>query len=169
MIASTNPYFGIKAIGAIQKELGKRKWKRLQDDLYYLKRRGFIEVNQNPDGTYSVAATATGKNHAKKYELDDIAINTSKKWDGRWRLVIFDIPANRQKSRSALLLKLKELGFIMLQRSIWAHPFECQSEVAVLARAFEVDRYVQYLTCNSVSAGDYLRREFEKRNCTKLI
>src|SRR3989338_6282056 len=73
-----------------------------------------------------------------------------------------------KKGRLALLAKLRELRFIMLQKSIWAHPFECQNEVTVLARAFEVDKYVQHLVCSSVSASEYLKREFEKRNNTKL-
>lgn len=167
-IAATNPFFGVKAIGAIQKELKRRKWQKFRSDLYYLKRRGFVEVDQNSDGSYVVKTTAAGRHQAEKYRLDDIAIKTPKKWDKQWRMVIFDIPINKQKGRLALLSKLKELGFIMLQKSVWAHPFECRSEVAILARAFEVDRYVQHLVCKDASAGQYLQEEFEKRNNIKL-
>ena len=168
-IAAVKPFFGLLAAKVIEEELKKRKWKGLRRGLYSLKRRGFIDVEQNADDSYSVRATNTGKLQAEKYALDDIFIETPKKWDKQWRMVIFDIPAEKQKGRLALLSKLRELGFIMLQKSIWAHPFECQSEVAVLARAFEVDKYVQHLVCNSVSAGEYLKREFEKRNNTKLL
>lgn len=168
VVASTNPYFGIKAIGALQKELKRRKWKQFKDHLHYLKYRGFVEVSQNPDGSYSVQTTVSGKRQAEKYNLDDIYIKAPKRWDKKWRLVIFDIPAEKQKGRLALLSKLKELSFIMLQKSVWAHPFECQNEVAVLARAFEVDKYIHHILCDSVSAGDYLKEEFEKRNNTSL-
>ncbi|MBI2674519.1 MAG: hypothetical protein HYX22_02170 [Candidatus Yanofskybacteria bacterium] len=146
----------------------KRKWQRFRRDLYYLKRRGFIEANQNLDGSYLVRVTSTGKRQARKYELDDIVIKSPKRWDKQWRLVMFDIPVVKQKGRLALLSKLKNLGFIMLQKSIWTHPFECQNEVAVLARAFEVDKYVHQLTCDNISAREYLKNEFEKRNNTKL-
>src|SRR3989338_8257718 len=167
-IAAVNPFFGLLAAKVIEEELRKRKWQRFRRDLYYLKRRGFIEVDQNSDGSYLVRATSAGKRQAKKYDLDDIFIQIPKKWDKQWRLVMFDIPVGKQQGRLALLSKLRQLGFIMLQKSIWAHPFECQNEVAVLARAFEVDKYVHQLTCDNISAGEYLKNEFEKRNNTKL-
>ena len=169
VIAASNPFFGLKAIGAICKELKRKKWQNFRSGLYYLKYRGFIEVNQNPDGSYSVTTTGAGKNQARKYNLDDIAIKVPRKWDKHWRAAIFDIPAFKQKARMALLFKLKELNFIMLQKSIWVHPFECHNEVAVLAEAFGVENYVNYLTCSSVSSGKYLQDEFEKRNHIKLI
>lgn len=168
VIASTNPLFGVKVVGAFQKELKRKKWREFYKDLYYLKRRGFIEVEQNADGTYKVRATETGQLQAQNFDLDSISIEIPKKWDKQWRLIIFDIPVEKQKGRLALLSKLRELGFIMLQKSIWAHPYECHNEVAVLARAFEIDRHVNYLTCSKVSAHDYLKEEFEKRNNTVL-
>jgi len=163
-IAATNPFFGIKAIGALQKELKKKKWKEMQNGLYGLKRRGFIEVEQNADGVYIVKTTKAGRIQAQKYNLEEICIEIPKKWDKHWRLVIFDIPVYKQKARLAFLQKLRELGFILLQRSIWAHPFESRNEIAVLARAFEIDGCWHYLVCSDISAGDYLRVEFEKRN-----
>ena len=30
----------------------------------------------------------------------------------------------------------------MVQKSLWAHPFECREELSVVARAFEVEPYV---------------------------
>jgi len=167
-IAAVNPFFGLLAAKVIEEELKKRKWQRFRRDLYYLKHKGFIEVDPNSDGSYSVRATSVGKQQVKKYDLDDIFIKTPKKWDKRWRLVVFDIPVGKQKGRLALLSKLRELGFIMLQKSIWAHPFECQNEVAVVARAFEVGQHVHQLTCDSISAKEYLKSEFEKRNNTRL-
>ena len=167
-IAAVNPFFGLLAAKVIEEELRKRKWQRFRRYLYYLKRRGFIEVNENSDGSYLVRATSAGKRQAKKYDLDDIFIQIPKKWDKQWRLVMFDIPVGKQKGRLALLSKLRQLGFIMLQKSIWAHPFECQNEVAVLARAFEIDKHIHQLTCDNISAGEYLKSEFEKRNNTRL-
>lgn len=168
LVAATNPYFGIKAIAAVQKELKRRKWRQLQNDLYYLKRRGLIDVEPNPDGTYTVKTTKAGREQAHKYDLDNLSIEIPKQWDGYWRLVAFDIPAKKYKARSALLAKLKELGFVMLQRSIWAHPFPCKNEIAVVGRAFDVGRYIHQITCHEISGGDTLRHEFEKRNSLKL-
>ena len=168
-IAAVNPFFGVLAAHVAREELRKRKWRRFKDDLYYLKRRGFISMARNSDGSYRVKSTVAGRQQAAKYKLDDIFIKTPKKWDKCWRLVIFDIPTTKQKARLALLAKLKGLGFIMLQKSVWVHPFECHNEIIVLAKAFGVSRHIQQLTCNKVSAGEYLQGEFEKRNNTKLL
>jgi len=167
-IAAVNPFFGLLAAKVIEEELKKRKWKGLRSGLHRLKYRGFIEVEQNADGSYLVKATNAGKHQVERYDLDNISIQIPKKWDKQWRLIIFDIPTEKQKGRLALLAKLKDLRFIMLQKSVWAHPFECQNEVAVLARAFEVDKYVQHLLCSDVSSSGYLKEEFEKRNNVKL-
>lgn len=169
LIAAANPYFGIKAVGLIQKELKRRKWRQFRDDLYYLRRNGLIDVEQNTDGSYMVKTTKAGRERVKKYDLDNLSIEVPKKWDGNWRLVVFDIPAKKYKARSALLGKLKEFGFVMFQRSIWAHPFKCKNEVAVVGKAFEVERYIQQITCHDISGGEYLRRDFEKRNSVKLV
>jgi len=125
VVTASNPFFGVKAIGAISKELKRRKWKHFKDHLHYLKYRGFIEVEQNPDGSYTVKTTASGRRQAAKYELDDISVKVKvpKKWDRQWRLVIFDIPADKQKGRLAFLSKLKQLGFIMLQKKCLGSSF----------------------------------------------
>jgi len=167
-IAAVNPFFGLLTAKIIEDELKKRKWKGLKNGLHRLKYRGFVEVEQTPDGSYIVKATDAGKLQAEKYDLDNLSIKVPKKWDKQWRLIIFDIPTEKQKGRLALLSKLRELKFIMIQKSVWAHPFECQNEVAVLARAFEVDKYIQHLVCSNVSSSEYLKGEFEKRNNIKL-
>ncbi len=43
-------------------------------------------------------------------------------WDGQWRMMIFDLPVSRQKTRVALLRWLRANGFGYLQNSVWIHP-----------------------------------------------
>lgn len=45
-----------------------------------------------------------------------------KEWDGRWRIVSFDIPESERKVRSAIRRLLKGLGFKGFQRSVWISP-----------------------------------------------
>lgn len=167
-ISAVNPFFGLLTAKVVEEELKKRKWEKLREDLYYLKRRKFIHVYRNSDGSYKIRPTNKGRCQITKYNLKNIKIEIPRKWDQCWRLVIFDIPTKKQQGRFALLAKLKELGFIMIQRSVWAYPFECKNEITVISRAFEMDRYTQYLVCHEISAGEYLCREFEKRNGFKL-
>lgn len=41
------------------------------------------------------------------------------KWDGKWRIVIFDIPEKHRKLRSILRSKLREWEFKPWQKSVW--------------------------------------------------
>lgn len=47
-----------------------------------------------------------------------------KRWDKRWRLVIFDVKEIERHVRDGLRKKLKELGFGMVQRSVWLSPHD---------------------------------------------
>src|SRR3989344_6145306 len=168
-IAAVNPFFGLLAAKVIEEEFKKRKWKRFNDDIYYLKRRGLIKTYQNRDGSYRVTSTAEGRRQVAKYDLEDIKIKVPKKWDRCWRFIVFDIPTEKQRGRLALLSGLRRLGFVKFQKSVWAHPFECKNEVAMLAKTSGIEEYVHWLVCRDTSAGNYLRNEFEERNTIKLI
>ena len=65
-------------------------------------------------------------NSGKKKIVRDFPILSMqrKKWDKKWRLVIFDIPEKKRKARNALREKLIELGFGKWQRSIYISPHD---------------------------------------------
>src|SRR3989344_4422884 len=46
-------------------------------------------------------------------------------WDGKWRIVIFDIREKRRSTRSRLRLLLSSVGFLRLQDSVWVYPYPC--------------------------------------------
>jgi len=48
----------------------------------------------------------------------------NKPWDGKWRIVMFDIAEIQKRKRDYLREKLKELGFGMLQESVFITPHD---------------------------------------------
>ena len=84
--------------------------------------------------------TDNGKKRAGKYQIDDLEIAKPKKWDKKWRLVIFDIPHLQRTERNAFRSKLKELGFCQLQKSVWIHAFDCKEEIKLLREFFGLSR-----------------------------
>src|SRR5690349_18831431 len=46
----------------------------------------------------------------------------SRKWDGRWRLLLFDLPARQQQLRMSLWRWLRRQRFGYLQQSVWIVP-----------------------------------------------
>ncbi len=53
-----------------------------------------------------------------------------------WRIVLFDIPEDAKIKREVLRGKLKELGFTMIQRSVWVIPYPCEDDINMLKNFF---------------------------------
>ncbi|MDD2763008.1 MAG: PaaX family transcriptional regulator C-terminal domain-containing protein [Opitutaceae bacterium] len=51
----------------------------------------------------------------------------SRPWDGRWRLVFFDIPEVKRRERLRLRRTLQKMGFGYLQNSVWLSPDPLES------------------------------------------
>ena len=55
-------------------------------------------------------------------------------WDGKWRIVAYDIPAPYNKLRDEVRYTLKRAGFRKLHHSIWIFPHDCK-ELSDLIRS----------------------------------
>lgn len=62
----------------------------------------------------------------------DPQIQWARKWDGRWRLVLFDIPATRNAFHIKLWRYLRNKGFGCLQNSVWVTPDPLEAERQIL-------------------------------------
>ena len=102
-----------------------------------------------------------GKKYALHCKLDEMQIKTPDRWDGLWRIVIFDIPEKRKKAREALRSKLKELGFRELQKSVLVYPYECENEVDFICEVFELRNNVRYIKTNYISNEAELKLKFD--------
>ena len=81
-------------------------------------------------------------------------------WDGRWRLVIFDVPEKLRKGRDALREKLKDLGFYELQKSVFIFPYECKNEIDFLIEFFHLRKFVRYGILEKIDNDLHLRKVF---------
>jgi phenylacetic acid degradation operon negative regulatory protein len=56
----------------------------------------------------------------------------SREWDGRWRLVLFDVPTVQNAQRTRLRRYLRDRGFGYLQNSVWIAPDPLEEERHIL-------------------------------------
>jgi phenylacetic acid degradation operon negative regulatory protein len=63
----------------------------------------------------------------------DPQVQWSRHWDGRWRLVLFDVPMGRNDYRERLRRYLRAKTFGCLQGSVWITPDPVHSERQILA------------------------------------
>jgi len=87
-----------------------------------------------------------------KYKKSFLSIN--EKWDGLWRLVIFDIPEDKKLAREALRWKLKQFNFFPLQKSVFVFPFKCEKEIRSLADFFKIGEYVEIILAKSLGSKE---------------
>lgn len=163
-IAGTSPYFGLNLWKAIKKELKRKERyqkKKVIDVFYRLKRRGCIKIEKERGQIY-ISLTDRGKKEAGWLQIDALKIKRPKKWDKKWRIVIFDISELKKIHREAFRGKLKQLGFYPLQKSVWIVPYECKDEIELLRDFFGLtEREVRLIISENIGQSDWLRKLFK--------
>ncbi len=138
-VAASSPYFTLRfsrnLSRAIEGYRGAVKKEKLDNAFFYMRRKGYIRFEKKNHQIY-IFLTAEGKKRAGKYTIDELHIKRPKKWDGKWRVVVFDIPNATRITRDALRGKLIELGFYRVQQSIWIFPYDCKKEITLLREFF---------------------------------
>lgn len=141
-IAATSPYFTqslSKDFKKYFKYRSRKQRKKIYDTFYRLKRDGHLNFDYKGMQLY-VSLTEEGKKKAGKYQIDDLEIKKPKKWDGKWRVLIFDIKNKDKIKREALRGKIKELGLYPLQKSVWVCPYEFEKEIEILRSFFNLTK-----------------------------
>ncbi len=132
---------------------------RARRNLAHLKKRGYLEQKgKRTDWNYVL--TEKGRALLARKNIEDISLPTPKRWDGQWRMVIFDIPENFKKARNALRWKLQQMGFRYLNLSVWVHPYECRDQINAIAKYYEVGRFVRLLDVVYFDGMDDMQRIF---------
>lgn len=132
----------------------RERYRILWERFNALKKLHLFEcVGESKDGGLIYRFTEKGRVMAKKFLLDTLEIKRPQKWDGKWRVVVFDIPEKYKKARYALYHKLKDLDFYPLQRSVWLHPFSCEAEINFLKDVFDIHPFVEVFVAEDITNG----------------
>ncbi len=141
----------------------RRKWerRRVKAALERLREQRYVRYAERGKKTYLVIIER-GKQRLRQFEFDTLVLpGKPKRWDGKWRIVVFDIPETRQRERKTLRQKLEALGFLPLQKSVFVYPYPCEDEVDFLCQFLDVDRYTHCLGATTLgSAEGKVRRHF---------
>jgi DNA-binding transcriptional regulator PaaX len=134
--------------------------KQLFRALERLKLNGYVALIKKSSGIQRVHLTNRGRAKSLAYQFYSIVLPRSKKWDKKWRIVLFDIPEPKKKIRDALRRKLKELGFLEFQKSVFVYPYSCGDEMNFVINFYGIPEEVYYLEAPIVS-DDKLRQHFK--------
>ncbi len=135
---------------------------QVRESIYDLKRREYVRWKYDKKRRGIILElTAKGKRTFNRRNFDDISIPIPRKWDGRWRFFLFDIPEKRRTFRNALRDKLKKIGFFQFQKSVWIFPFECAKELQYICEYLGIRPYTIAFTAK-IDNDRILRRYFMK-------
>jgi len=153
-----NQYFKVvRGIKAGLKELDRRQ---LHDAIRGLYESKLVHAHENEDGTITITVTKDGTRRSLQYDPDAITIKKPLRWDGKWRVVLFDIPERLKPARDALREALRSAGCLEYQKSVFVHPYAFQDELEFLLEHYEVKPFVRTMLVESMDNELHLKEHF---------
>jgi phenylacetic acid degradation operon negative regulatory protein len=125
-----------------------------------LKKKGWIK-KQSGD---TFRLTKAGEKEAFFAHLDAQAVlyhPKKQKWDGFWRMVVFDIPEKKRRYRDYLRQMLKTLDFRELQKSTWVTPYLIPDFLKELLWEERVKHFTRFITIKEIDYDKDLKKIFK--------
>jgi len=143
-----------------------REWKHINKRVLHiaikkLYKSKLINCVEGKNGLITLILDDEGKKKILKYDLENMKIKKPKKWDGLWRIVIFDVHERFKKGRDALAVGLKRLNFYPIQKSVFIYPYECKNEVDFITEIFQLRPYVRFILAKSIDIDLELKEKFD--------
>lgn len=91
------------------------------------------------NGRVVINLTKRGQAVALKAHAEALSLVKPKVWDKQWRLVLFDVPEKDRAGRDVLRRKLRDLGFLQIQKSAWLLPWPCEAELRLFRERFGLE------------------------------
>ena len=104
-----------------------------------LRENGLIELISDAEIAFKLTEKGKDKALIASLKFDN------GQWDGKWRLVIFDIPEKRRPARDLLRQKLKEWGFVHFQKSVWGSKKNCLNPLRNFIKQVGIEDWVMVL------------------------
>ena len=123
-----------------------------------LKNDGFIKFSDKD----CFVLTDKGQGVLLKFDIDDLKLPdfNPQKWDGVWRVLIFDIPELTRAVRNLFRNKIQELGFYVLQKSVYVTPVACEIEIDKLAILLKIKNGVDMIHASKLGRKELAVRKF---------
>jgi phenylacetic acid degradation operon negative regulatory protein len=128
-----------------------------------LKRRGAVlrtkdrqyELTQKGEYQSLKAQVRLGFTELEKTEA------RASKWDGRWRVVLFDVPESKRPIRDYIRNTLKRLGCHQFMRSMWIWPYKLPDFLMELFADPKLRNYTRVITTYDIDYDEDLLKQFK--------
>jgi len=149
----------------IVKTLISGDWKKRRKDsinrsLKNLLESGYVTFRNKGAEKSRLEITERGRAYLSLIEVGEGLRPKPKKWDKKWRMVIFDIKEERKADRQRLRDFLRRLGFMKLQNSVWVYPYDCEDLITLIKSEFRIGRGILYLIVDTIEYDKPIREYF---------
>jgi len=129
---------------------------QVKKSLKRLEQRGSVVIVKG-----RVKLTSKGRKELLFYEIKKKIIKHPKRWDKKWRVVIFDVWEKRRNIRNEMRVYLSQMGFVRLQNSVWIYPYECEEAVELFKIHYKLRSAVNYLVVERIDDDKKFKKIFK--------
>lgn len=126
-----------------------------------LKRKGLVKFETVHEKT-RMRLTEKGKVAARRAILGN-PLPHKRRWDERWRILIFDIPESKRALRDRVRSIVSGFGFVRLQDSVWVFPYDCEDVITLLKAELRLGTQMLYIIADAIEYDKPLREQFRLR------
>jgi len=128
-------------------------YRRSRAAFYRLQRQKLISVKREGKKV-KIVLTPKGRKRILAYKLLEWKPIKPKRWDGRWWMVMFDVPESRRSVRELVRRKFTAEGFISIQKSVMVYPYPCQELIFQLREYYLLQPGELYIFQAKVLEGE---------------
>ncbi len=129
-----------------ESKINKRKF---QKTISYLKQKGWIKIEEVKNKKAFFITTKGQEKVSKIIEKTEFD-NLKKRRDKRWQMIMYDIPKTESIKRFNLRRSLKLLGYKMIQKSVWASPYNVLEETKLLIEKYQLQDFARLLLVEEI-------------------
>ncbi len=133
---------------------------RIYQEMKRMKQRGWI-IEAEKRGKKFIALSEKGQLEVLYRRITESAVSKKSRWDGKWRLAIFDIPERGRHERDAIRFTLRSVGFQQLQKSVYIYPFEIPIDVIEYLKAAKLVEFIQFARVDKIDDDRRIQKMFK--------
>ncbi|MDO8570351.1 MAG: hypothetical protein Q7R97_02100 [Candidatus Daviesbacteria bacterium] len=146
------------------KEKEFKEWEKFnQPRLKFLLKRLYqqkVVDFKDTNGQTVITLTDKGRKKVLSYQLEEIMINKPPKWDGKWRIIIYDIRKERKILGDIFRRFLQKMQFLKLQKSVYLTPYPCDEQIEFLRQYYGLGEEVLYVIAQKVENEGVYKKYF---------
>ena len=159
-VLAPNAIQSFSLFGYGKKKYAREDYQAVRSTVYRLQKDGIVAA-EDFDGEMIVSLTKAGERKLAQYRARALKeVFSPEQWDGKWRIVIFDIVENRKVRRDWLRRELWQIGFVRLQNSVWISPYPCEEFISLLKADGGLGASTLFIVADSVENDQHLKKQF---------